>query len=103
MYFIHVHNIGQIIGSMADLKSFFFNYSQIVTVEKYPCWCHYGFLRLCEPGKNVYSAQFVTVYKNPCCRLTNGIFNLKCNTAKIHKGLGYKLRRGRCLGQATMS
>src|SRR4029434_1183066 len=23
MYFIHVHNIGQIIGSMADLKSFF--------------------------------------------------------------------------------
>src|SRR4029434_7164662 len=41
----------------------------------------------CEPGKNVYSAQFVTVYKNPCCRLTNGIFNLKCNTVKIHKGL----------------
>src|SRR4029434_3986184 len=46
----------------------------------------------CEPGKNVYSAQFVTVYKNTCCRLTNGIFNLKCNTVKIHKGLGFKLR-----------
>src|SRR4029434_8737273 len=57
----------------------------------------------CEPGKNVYSAQFATVYTNPCCRLTNEIFNLKCNTVKIHKVLGFKLRGEWGLGQATMS
>src|SRR4029434_6187749 len=55
----------------------------------------------CEPGKNVYSAQFVTVYKNPCCRLTNGIFNLKCNTVKIHK-LQAKERAGPWSGHNVM-
>src|SRR4029434_9890172 len=55
----------------------------------------------CEPGKNVYSAQFVTVYKHPCCRHTSGIFNLKYNTVKIHK-LQAKERAGPWSGHNVM-
>src|SRR4029434_2386113 len=57
--------------------------------------------KIAKPGENVYSSQFVTVYKNPCCRLTNGIFNLKCNTVKIHK-LQAKERAGPWSGHNVM-
>src|SRR4029434_8560603 len=59
--------------------------------------------KIANQGK-MYILHNLSLYRKiQCCRLTNGIFNLKCKTVKIHKGLGFELRGEWGLGQATMS
>ena len=100
MYFIHVHNIGQIIGSMADLKTFFKIIHKLSLSRNIHAGDIMGSWDFVNQGK-MYILHNLSLYRKiHAADLPMGysIWN-----AILSRSTSFKLRRERGLGQATMS